>query len=239
MVLIGSCSEVFELREQITFFFRQQNFGILAEKFSQEEFIAKIAYLAVIFDSLNSLNLSMQGAGFTVIEEAAKVAAYHKKLALWKSSATRDEYDMFPKLKHYLCDKEVNINQTVIGHLEMLAQKFEDYYGEALTPSDENNWILGSFAGTDLPHLPLHVTKKFMNRSNKSYFFCDFKRTIAKRICKYPLLGFHESSVSNSFEICDKKIDSVCDNLALRNCILRTVCIANKTSKSVGCYFGC
>ena len=73
---------VFELREQIAFFLRQQNFGVLAEKFRQEEFIAKTAYLADIFDFLNSLNLSMQGAGFTVIEKAAKVAAYHKKLDL-------------------------------------------------------------------------------------------------------------------------------------------------------------
>ena len=73
---------VFELREQIAFFLSQQNFGVLAEKFRQEEFIAKTAYLADIFDSLNSLNLSMQGAGFTVIEKAAKIAAYHKKLDL-------------------------------------------------------------------------------------------------------------------------------------------------------------
>ena len=56
---------VFELREQIAFFLRQQNFGVLAKKFSQEEFIAKFAYLADIFDSLNSLNLTMQGAGLT------------------------------------------------------------------------------------------------------------------------------------------------------------------------------
>ena len=55
----------FELREQIAFFLRHQNFGVLAEKFRQEEFIAKTAYLADIFDSLNSLNLSMQGANFT------------------------------------------------------------------------------------------------------------------------------------------------------------------------------
>ena len=73
---------VFELREQIAFFLRQQNFGVLPKKFSQEEFIAKVAYLADIFDSLNSLTLFMHGAGFTVIKQAAKVAAYHKKLAL-------------------------------------------------------------------------------------------------------------------------------------------------------------
>ena len=93
---------VFELREQIAFFLRQQKFGVLAKKFSQEEFIAKVAYLADIFDSLNSLNLSMQGAGFTVIEQAAKVAATKRKLTLWKSYATRGKYDMFPELKQYL-----------------------------------------------------------------------------------------------------------------------------------------
>ena len=148
---------VFELREQIAFFLRQQNFGVLAKKFSQEEFITKFAYLADIFDSLNSLNLSMQGAAdFTVTEQAAKVAAYHKKLALWKSYATRGKYDMFPERKHYLCKGDVNIEQTAIGHLEMLVQKFEDYYGEALTPNDENDWILNSFAGTDfLIYLPI------------------------------------------------------------------------------------
>ena len=89
--------QVFELREQIAFFLGQQNFGVSAEKFSQEEFIAKVAYLVDIFDSLNSLNLSMESAGFTVIEQVAKVAAYHKKkLTLCKSYATRGECDMFP-----------------------------------------------------------------------------------------------------------------------------------------------
>ena len=76
---------VFELREQIAFFLRQQNFGVLAEKFRQEEFIAKTAYLANIFDSLNSLNLSMQGAGFTVIVKAPKLLLTTKSLICRKA----------------------------------------------------------------------------------------------------------------------------------------------------------
>ena len=59
----------------------------LAEKFSREDFNAKITDLADVFDSLNSLNLSMQGAGFTGIDHAVKVAAYHKTLILCKSYA--------------------------------------------------------------------------------------------------------------------------------------------------------
>ena len=117
---------------------------------------------------MNSLNLSIQGADFTVIEQASKVAAYHKKLALWESYATGGEYDVFPELKHCLCDKEVNIKQTVIGHLEILAHKFQDYYCEALTPGDENDWIFDPFAGTDLPHLHLHVREEFMDMTTEA-----------------------------------------------------------------------
>ena len=128
---------------------------------------------------------------------------------------------MFPELKHYLCDKKVNIKQTVIGHLEMFAQKFENYYDEALMPVmkmlDTSSIRRHGFASSTSPCY--RRVYGHDNRSNKSYFFCVFKRTIPKRFCKYPPLGFHDSSVSNSFEICDKKIDSVCDNLALRNCI--------------------
>ena len=98
-----------ELRGEIVIFLRQQNFMALAEKFSQEDFNAKMAYLANIhniqvFDSLSCLNLSMQGAGFTVIDHAAKVAAYYRKLIPWKSYVAQDEYDMFSKLTNYICD---------------------------------------------------------------------------------------------------------------------------------------
>ena len=67
-------------------FLRQQNVMALAEKFSQEDFNAKIAFLADMFDCLN---LSMQGAGFTVINHAAKVAAY-QILNLWGSFVKND-----------------------------------------------------------------------------------------------------------------------------------------------------
>ena len=90
----------------------------------------------------------MQGAGFTVIDHATKVAAYHRKLILWKSYVARDEYryDMFPDLTKYICDKEVDIKQTIIGHLEHLAQKLVDYYGDALSSVNENGWIINLFA---------------------------------------------------------------------------------------------
>ena len=129
---------VCDLQGESVVFLRKQNFMALAEKFSQEDSNAKIAFLADVFDSLNCLNLSMQGVGFTIIDHTAKVAAYNKKLILWKSYVTRDKYDMFLELTKYICGKEVDIKQNIIGHLEQLPQMLEDYYGNALSPTNEN-----------------------------------------------------------------------------------------------------
>ena len=61
-----------------------------------------------------------------------------KNLTLWKSYVTRDKYDMFLELTTYICGNEVDIKQTIIGHLEQLAQMLAEYYGDALSPTDEN-----------------------------------------------------------------------------------------------------
>ena len=121
---------------------------------------------------------------------------------------------MFPELKHYLCDKEVNIKQTVIGNLEMLAQKFEDYYGEVLTPSDENAWILDPFAGTDLPHLPLHVIKEFMDMTTEAFvirklipfattWFC---KTAYSALCVLKTKRRNRLDVETDLRLCISKV---------------------------------
>ena len=71
-------------------------------------------------------------------------------------------YDMFPELTKYICGKEVDIKQTIIGHLEHVPQKLVDYYGDALSSTNENHWIIDPFAGTDLPQLSLLVAEKFV-----------------------------------------------------------------------------
>ncbi|CAK8690395.1 unnamed protein product [Clavelina lepadiformis] len=70
---------------------------------------------------------------------------------------------MFPELTQYICGKQVDIKQTIIGHLEQFAQKFVHYYGESLTPNSQNDWIIDPFAGKDLPQIPIHVAEQFMD----------------------------------------------------------------------------
>ena len=166
---------VCHLRCETVIFLRQQNFMALDEKFSQD-LNAKIAYLADILNSLNCLNLSMQDAGFTVIDHTAKVAVYYTQLILCKSYVTRDKYDMFLELTRYVCGKEFDIKQTINGHLEQLV----DCYGDALSPTNEKDWIVDPFAGTDLPQIPLLVAEDFMEiteeRTNRIFLASFYEK---------------------------------------------------------------
>ena len=128
---------VYELHEEIVTFLNKQNHVSLAKKFRQEKFITNIAYLADIFNSFNFLNQSMQGPGFTVIDHAAKITTYYKKLQLWQTYVNRDKFGMFPELENYIAGKSINIKNTIIGHLEKLSKKMEHYYGDILVPSNK------------------------------------------------------------------------------------------------------
>ena len=115
---------VYELREEIVTFLNKQNHVFMAEKFTQEKFIANIAHLTDIFNALNSLNQFMQSTGFTVIDHAVKITAYYKKLILWQTYVNRDEFSMFPELEKYISGKRLNVKDTIIGHLDKLSKKW-------------------------------------------------------------------------------------------------------------------
>ena len=126
VVITWPGSQVFELCEEIIFFLNQQKNISLAERFTQKKFVANIAYMSDIFHSLNCLNESVQGPGFTVLDHSAKITAYYKKLSLWQTYIKRDEFDMSPDLKKYLIGKEVNIKNTIIEHFEKLTKKLSN-----------------------------------------------------------------------------------------------------------------
>ena len=131
-------THVCDLRDKIVIFSRQEHFVALAEMFSREDFNAKTAYLADIFDSLNCLNLSMHDAGFTVIDHDHESCCLLQKVLSPESYAARGQY-MFPELTKYISGNKVDIKQTMIGYLEQLAQKFVDYSCDDLLHTNEND----------------------------------------------------------------------------------------------------
>lgn len=76
-------SRVFELREQIRMFSEQEHKYDLAEKFCDENFLAKLAYLSDIFGKLNELNLQLQGKDKHLPQVTDKISSFTRKLAMW------------------------------------------------------------------------------------------------------------------------------------------------------------
>jgi hypothetical protein len=86
-----------ELRTEIAMFLREKE-NKLCEELEIQGFIVSLAYLADIFSHLNDLNISLQGSEVTVLDANEKIAAFQKKLALWKGRVAKDNYAYFPTL---------------------------------------------------------------------------------------------------------------------------------------------
>lgn len=57
----------------------------LSEKFENVDSVAKLAYLANIFDSLNKLKTSIQGTLALCLRMVDKIEGHKQKLDAWKS----------------------------------------------------------------------------------------------------------------------------------------------------------
>lgn len=68
-------SRVFELREQIRVFLEQEHKYEVAEKFSDENFLGKLAYLSDIFGKLNELNRQLQGEDKHLLQVTDKISS--------------------------------------------------------------------------------------------------------------------------------------------------------------------
>ena len=95
----------------------------------------------------------------------------------------------------------------------------EHYYHDIQAPTNKQNWIIDSFAVTNLPELPIRVAKKFTEvtaePANRISFNCPKKNT--QKYQRTFFLGFNALNLSEEVSICDSTTDSICDYLALRS----------------------
>ena len=69
-------TRLFVLREEIKLFFQQQNNQKFQKLLSDDEWVAKVAYLADVFSLLNELNISLQGQLKDVFTVQGKMDAF-------------------------------------------------------------------------------------------------------------------------------------------------------------------
>ena len=151
-----SLNGVFELREQLQRFLLEKN-SDLANKFNDEKWVLKLAYLCDIFNLLNELNLSLQSKMTTVFKLADKVAAFKDKLKLWEQRVNKRVFDMFQTLAETLkgSEPEQEFFDPVTSHFRVLLQEFKRYFPSAKDPRAAKKWIRNPFifkpGGSNLP----------------------------------------------------------------------------------------
>ncbi|CAL9700169.1 unnamed protein product [Knipowitschia caucasica] len=137
---------VFELRKEMGEFLREQK-PDLAEIFTNPESVCKLAYLSDIFNTLNGLNLSIQGAHTSILQVSDKISAFMKKTDLWARRIQDGITDMFPQLSDFLHAEKLSVNvvqAVATSHLTSLCQHFRFYFSEVNT--DAWDWVRDPFA---------------------------------------------------------------------------------------------
>lgn len=138
-------TRVFELRQEIAEFLRHQECE-LASHFDDDDFIVHLAYLADTFSHLNELNVSMQGAGMTIVKAKEKLTAFTRKLDLWKRRMEVGNFANFPALD--VLAVEGNYTEfdvaAMVTHLGQLSASFDGYFPENQN-SEFEEWIFNPF----------------------------------------------------------------------------------------------
>ena len=101
-------TRLFVLREEIKLFFQQQNNQKFQKLPFDDEWVAKVAYLADVFSLLNELNISLQGQFKDVFTVQGKIDAFRKKISLWQTDLAEGDLQMFTNFDEYMGEKDLN-----------------------------------------------------------------------------------------------------------------------------------
>ena len=101
-------TRLFVLREEIKLVFQQQNNQKFKKLSSDDEWIAKVAYLADVFSLLIELNIPLQRQLKGVFTVHGKIDAFRKKLLLWQTYLAEGDLQMFTNFDEYMGEKDLN-----------------------------------------------------------------------------------------------------------------------------------
>ncbi|XP_058534641.1 zinc finger MYM-type protein 6 [Ochotona princeps] len=170
-------TRLFELRHEVEIFLNQKH-SDLARHFRDEEWVAKLAYLADIFSLINELNLSLQGTMTTFFNLYNKIDAFKKKLKTWLGRTQENDYDMFPAFSEFWSSSDLHsssIRDIILEHLEGLGQVFEACYPMAEDVRAGNSWIMNPFTSHQHSHLSSREGERLTQLSSDSGLQSVFK----------------------------------------------------------------
>ncbi|XP_077975498.1 zinc finger BED domain-containing protein 5-like [Styela clava] len=138
-------ARVYEMRNELTLFLEAQEKYDLLLYFKSDEFVLVMAYLVDIFESLNKLNLLLQGRETNRITDYGFIRAYIAKLELWYRRAQQGNAASFPNLDTALDEKQIKLDgdfkSDIVSHLRLLKEEFERYFPD-LNDTELPEWKL-------------------------------------------------------------------------------------------------
>lgn len=116
---------------------------VLLEKITDRNWLSTLAYLADIFETLNKLNVQMQGRQMNCFIFWNKLEAFQKKLAIWKDEVALSDFSSFPRTNELLTDDSVNkfIRPIALNHLGKLIAEFKSYFPASADPRLLHSWV--------------------------------------------------------------------------------------------------
>ncbi len=120
-------TRVFELRQELLLFFRENNKASFCECLESTNWQMKLAYLADIYQHLNKLNTSLKGTKENILSSTDNHLAFKNKLAVWKKHLSRGNVKIFPLLLQTQTEYE-NIIPLNTSHLGSLSEKLDKYF---------------------------------------------------------------------------------------------------------------
>ena len=136
---------MFDLREQLQKFLYDRQ-SPLAEHFSDESWLSKLAYLSNIFMSLNELNLTMQGRMADTFRLADKIAGFKAKT--WARRVNQGVFEMLDNLSSF-SEEPAGLGELIHSHLTSLPAAFECYFPSSKDLRNGKGWIHDPFQNDD------------------------------------------------------------------------------------------
>ena len=164
-------NRVYELKNEIKIFLETHGKLDLFACFNEEGWNKRLAYLADIFEHLNSLNLKLQGKQTNLILFQDNLNAFVAKVQNWRRKVNVGNVAMFERLcsmKDQEATKlETDLKLEIIAHLDGLEKQFHRYFPEL--DQEDAALVRNPFAPTlDVASLPDQIQDKYLDLRNDS-----------------------------------------------------------------------
>lgn len=170
----------FELRKELLSMFSVEKPDFAAQ-LNDEEWCAKVAYLADIFRHLNYLNESMQGKQENVLTSSDKLTGFLKKLRIWKLHVEKKNLKMFPLT--FEVDPHGDItSELILNHLMALENNMAQYFPSITV--DKYDWVRNPYAVSPESTTDLSLEKE------EQLAELQTDRTLQLKYGELPLLKF-------------------------------------------------